>query len=675
MSESVSVVICTKDRHAILGDCLASLARQTRLPEEVLIVDASATPAEAQVETFRRAVGERCSTRLLRAEPGLTRQRNRGIDATSGSIVLFLDDDVVLEPDYVAEILAVYERDIEHAVGGVGGAIVPDPTPPQSAFHRAFSGFFLLPSYGTGRVKRSGHPAFLFNPSKETRVDFLAGCDMSYRREAIGGERFDERLTGYALGEDLEFSYRISRRRHLTLTPRARLDHREVGGGRPDHRRRNEMNAFNHYQFFRERVARRRLDWLAFAWAGLGRVLWILRHPGDGRLDGILHGYARVLRDALACSRRSSGSLRATGPLVLREAVAPWQPFVSVVVPVRNEAGFLGRCIDSILAQDYQAERIEVVVVENGSTDGTQALAAARAEGCDRVRLVTSDARNQAAAMNHGIGASRGDVIARVDGHSYLDPDYVQTAVAALARHPEAAGVGGPFLPAGETLVERVAGLARSSRIGVGGGYGADRAEDEHPVQTVQCGAYRREVLLTVGGFDVAMAYGEDEELNWRLLQRGYTIMLVPALRQYYRPRASLRALGRQYWNYGQGRVRVVRKHPGFLQPKHLAPSALVVTIVTLVIGGLLTPLATRKLAVLLGLYAVALAAAGLSTPARWRERMLLPFAVALMHLGYGTGMLWGLVDQRILRRLRRPESSQEEESGWQHVIQQPRSR
>jgi succinoglycan biosynthesis protein ExoA len=675
VSESISVVICTKDRHAILGDCLASLARQTRLPEEVLIVDASATPAEAQAETFRRAVGERCSTRLLRAEPGLTRQRNRGIDATSGSIVLFLDDDVVLEPEYVAEILAVYERDTEHTVGGVGGAIVPDPTPEQSCFHRGFARLFLLPSYGTGQVKRSGHPEFLFNPSEETRVGFLSGCNMSYRREAIGGERFDERLSGYALGEDLEFSYRLSRHRRLKLTPRARLDHREVGGGRPDHRRRNEASAFHHYQFFREHVARGRLDWLVFAWAGLGRVLWILRHPGNGRLAGILQGYARVLRDALARSRRSRVLERTSVPLAFREAAAPGQPLVSVVVPVRNEAGFLGRCLDSILAQTYPAGRIEVVVVENGSTDGTRALAAARAEGCDRVRLVISDARNQAAAMNHGIGTSRGDVIARVDGHSYLDPGYVQTAVAALQRHPEAAGVGGPFLPAGETLVERVTGLARSSRIGVGGGYGADHAEDEHPVPTVQCGAYRREALLAVGGFDVAMAYGEDEELNWRLLQQGYTIMLVPALRQYYRPRASFGALGRQYWNYGQGRVSVVRKHPEFLRPRHLAPSALVVTIMTFAIGGLLTPLAARTLAMLLGLYAVALAAAGLSTPAKWRERMLLPFAVAIMHLGYGMGMLWGFVDQRVLRRLRKHKGPQEEESGWQRVIQQPRGR
>jgi hypothetical protein len=83
--------------------------------------------------------------------------------------------------------------------------------------------------------------------------------------------------------------------------------------------------------------------------------------------------------------------------------------------------------------------------------------------------------------------------------------------------------------------------------------------------------------LLDVGGFDPTMAYGEDEELNWRLRQRGVGVMLRPALRQLYRPRGTLGGLWWQYWNYGRGRMRVLRKHPDFLAWRHLAPSALVV--------------------------------------------------------------------------------------------------
>ena len=204
--------------------------------------------------------------------------------------------------------------------------------------------------------------------------------------------------------------------------------------------------------------------------------------------------------------------------------------------------------------------------------------------------------------------------------------------------------MGGAFLPVGETLRERVAGLARSSRLGVGAAT-ARTASRDHPVRSVQCGAYRRDALLAVGGFDPAMAYGEDEELNWRLRQRGFEVMLCPALRQLYRPRASLTGLWRQYWNYGRGRMRVLRKHPDFLAPRHLAPSALVVALAGLAAAGTVVPAAHAALALVAGAWgAVLVAAACAARGARWRERLLLPVAVAGMHLAYGLGLLRGAI-------------------------------
>src|SRR5262249_58167256 len=194
---------------------------------------------------------------------------------------------------------------------------------------------------------------------------------------------------------------------------------------------------------------------------------------------------------------------------------------------------------------------------------------------------------------------------------------YVARVVEALDRHPEGAGVGGAFLPVGETLRERVAGLARSSRLGVGGGYGADRRPHDHPVRSVQCGAYRREALLAVGGFDPAMAYGEDEELNWRLRKRGGKVMLCPALRQLYRPRATLSGLWRQYWNYGRGRMRVLRKHPDFLAGRHLAPSALVIALGGFAAAGTLVPAAHTPLALVAAPRGGGLLAAAAPAPRR----------------------------------------------------------
>ena len=328
--------------------------------------------------------------------------------------------------------------------------------------------------------------------------------------------------------------------------------------------------------------------------------------------------------------------------------MTPVDPLISVVVPARDEERFLDRCLASIVAQRWPADRLEVVVVENGSRDRTRAVAETWAARDPRVTVVVSGATNQAEAMNDGVQAARGAIVARVDAHGTIDDDYLGEVAAAYARHPEAAVVGGTFLPAGETLRERVAGFARSSRLAIGGGYGADRDAWDHPVRTVQCGAYRREALLAAGGFDPAMAYGEDDELHWRLIQRGQAVILCPALRQRYRPRATLTGLWTQYWNYGRGRLRVLRKHPGFLAPRHLAPAALVVALGGFGAAGAAVPAARAAFTLVAAAWGAVLVASGcVARGAGLRERLLLPVAVAGMHLAYGAGLLRQAVARR----------------------------
>ena len=127
-------------------------------------------------------------------------------------------------------------------------------------------------------------------------VECLSGCNMAYRREVLDALSFDERLDGYALGEDLQFSYRVSRRWELVLTPEARLDHRHTGGGRPARDEHQAMAVFNRYLFFREHVAHGPVDWIAFAWSSIGGMLLILRDPTARGFRGTLAGYRAVLR-------------------------------------------------------------------------------------------------------------------------------------------------------------------------------------------------------------------------------------------------------------------------------------------------------------------------------------------------------------------------------------------
>jgi hypothetical protein len=127
-------------------------------------------------------------------------------------------------------------------------------------------------------------------------VEFLSGCNMAYRRAVLDELRFDERLSGYALGEDLAFSYAVSRRWRLVLTPAARLDHRHVGRGRPDPDAYQAMAVFNRYLFFREQIARGWLDWMCWAWANVGSACLVLRAPRRRGARGLLRGYRAVAR-------------------------------------------------------------------------------------------------------------------------------------------------------------------------------------------------------------------------------------------------------------------------------------------------------------------------------------------------------------------------------------------
>jgi GT2 family glycosyltransferase len=307
-SPQVSVIICTKDRPADLTICLDSLALQTTQPAEVIIVDASIIPVEVAVNEFRSKTAPQCNVKLLRASPGLTRQRNIGIRAASGSVILFLDDDTVLDKDYVKEIATIYEMDSDSKIGGVGGAIIPDPALKEQWHQRAFKRIFLLPGLGLGRLKRSGHPDFIFTPRELTRVQFLSGCNMSYRRCVFDNLLFDERLTGYAIGEDVHFSYAVSRRWELVLTPYARIEHREAGTGRPVTKKKREMGILHHLLFFSEQVATGPVDWLCYFWSLVGGLLLTLRHPREGRLAGVLLGYRCVAR---ALATREGSVLRA----------------------------------------------------------------------------------------------------------------------------------------------------------------------------------------------------------------------------------------------------------------------------------------------------------------------------------------------------------------------------
>jgi GT2 family glycosyltransferase len=284
-----SVVIPTMRREEILAGTLASLERCDPAPDEVIVVDSDDQGSSQPVVTaFDHAVSP--AVRYIRTPPSLTRQRNIGIDDSSGDVVVFMDDDVAIEPDLFARLDDVY-RD-PAVVGATGRVVEPESKRrggPASAIRR------LLPGGGReGTFTRYGYPRYLRDLDRPHDVEFMQGCFMSARRDAAAAVRFDEQLGGYALAEDEDFSYRLSQVGTVRYVPDIVINHRKLGFGSQDQRRFGRLVVANRAYLFRKNFPQSPLARLQFALlVGMLLVHRLVNREWRGA-QGILEGAVRM---------------------------------------------------------------------------------------------------------------------------------------------------------------------------------------------------------------------------------------------------------------------------------------------------------------------------------------------------------------------------------------------
>lgn len=319
-------------------------------------------------------------------------------------------------------------------------------------------------------------------------------------------------------------------------------------------------------------------------------------------------------------------------------------PFVSVVMPVRNEGGFLERSLAAVLAQTYPAGRHEVIVADGMSTDGTRARLDAAARTHAGLRVIDNPGRIVSTGLNAALRQARGDVVIRVDGHCEIAGDYVERCVAHL-RADDVQVVGGPLTTVGETPTAQTIALAMSSPFGVGNS-AFRTGQLSAVVDTVAFPAYPRQLLVAAGPFDEELVRNQDDEYNYRLRKMGARILLAPDVRCRYYSRSSYRSLWRQYFQYGYWKVRVLQKHTRQMRPRQFVPPLFVAVLGTLALLATRVPRARWGL----GAFGLAYLAANLSAAAltarRAGARDLLPLclAFATLHVSYGAGFLYGLV-------------------------------
>lgn len=303
---------------------------------------------------------------------------------------------------------------------------------------------------------------------------------------------------------------------------------------------------------------------------------------------------------------------------------------LSVVIPARNEGLYIAACIESVRAQVVPLP-VEILVVDGRSSDDT----AERARAAGAV-VVTNEQTNTPAALNVGLAAARGDVFVRFDAHAEMPAGYLAACLSALREEERAMNVGGwrsvvPDGPWGAAI-----GAALASKVGVGNAIIWRRPSDaasRRDIDTVPLGCWWTEDLRRLGGWDERLLRNQDFELNHRIRETGGRVVFDPAIWSLYRPRESLRSLGRQYWQYGRFKAIVLSRAPRSLRPRQLAPVALLAVVA---LSAAPTAAAPRA-RFLLAAYVAMLGAVAAVSRGGWRTVPVL----ATIHLSWGAGLVY----------------------------------
>ncbi len=319
-------------------------------------------------------------------------------------------------------------------------------------------------------------------------------------------------------------------------------------------------------------------------------------------------------------------------------------PFVSLVLPVRNEAGYIRQTLESVFAQDYPAERLQVIVADGLSTDGTRGIVAEFQAAHPNLALLDNPGRIVPTGLNAAIRQARGEIIIRVDGHTRIEPDYVTQCVRAL-QQTGADNAGGRMATKGVGKFGEAVAAATSTPFGIGGGR-FHYSEEEEWVDTVYLGAWPRRIFEHIGQFDEELVRDQDDEFNYRLRKHGGKILLCPKIRSEYTVRSTSSLLWRQYFQYGFWKVRVLQKHPLQMRPRQFAPPLFVFSLLAATFIGLFYPAAFGLGLFIGGAYLLANLTASLITAARRGVQYLglLPLVYLVLHLSYGLGFLAGLL-------------------------------
>jgi glycosyltransferase involved in cell wall biosynthesis len=665
----VSLLVPIRNEERYIARCLDGLAAQDYPFDrmEVLVIDgASSDRTREVVASYRdRLPGLRI---LENPERTVPYAMNRGIRVAQGDAIVRVDGHCVLAPDYVRRCVEVLLETHAHCVGG-----------PMRCTGEGYWGVAIAAAmssrFGVGNV--------LFR-----REDYRGPADTVYLgawpRDVFGQiGLFDAELSN---NQDDELAYRLRKGGGLVfLDPSIRSLY--FARTSIPHLWRQyyryglyKVRVFQKHPF---RMQARQFVPPSFVAAVCGLPVAALLHPAPLWAWSIMvaiYGLANVAA-ATALAHRTRwaflpaypllftvlhlsygsgflmGLFRFAGRWLAAEAAPPHlpatpavfagdPPTVSVIVPMRDEIRHIAPFLESLLQQDYPPERMEFLLVDGESVDGSreQAENAIGRFPAGSFRVLRNPQRTTPAALNLALSEARGDVVVRLDVHAVYAPDYVRQCAYHLLTSG-AAQVGGPQIAEAGAWVSGAIAAALNSPFGVGGAtfrYLRRRSE----VDSVYLGCAWRERLVALGGWNPDAEFDEDSDLHARMRREGGVLLLVPEIRVRYHPRQDWPGLALQYFRYGLGRARTFRIYPESMRLSHLVPPAFALTFAGLLgfaVSG--SRWALLAMAILAGGYALADSiAAWIAARGRAAVAVLVAATFPWMHGAWTLGLFAGML-------------------------------
>lgn len=317
---------------------------------------------------------------------------------------------------------------------------------------------------------------------------------------------------------------------------------------------------------------------------------------------------------------------------------------LSVICPIYNEEKYIAKCIDSILAQDYPKDDLEVIFADGMSTDRTREIVAEYTAKYPFIRLIDNPKRIVPPALNAAIAASHGAIIMRLDAHASYPKDYFSSLTVALTEL-DADNVGGvcETIPINDTIKSHAIAAVLSSKFGMGNSSFRVGIDSVRQVDTVPFGCWHRNLFDRIGMFDLDLTRNQDDEFNGRIIKNGGKIYLLPHVRIKYYARDKITKVAKMFYQYGLFKPLVNKKLGSPATVRQFFPVALVLG---LILGAVIPlfwhPFIWVYLFCLLLYFGLALISSFKSSR-NLKQILIQTWTYFVVHISYGWGYLTGL--------------------------------